>query len=1157
MRERIFRAVALIAGIAVAIVGWLVFSSGPSPSGRPETGAAASRGVEVADMPVAPPALPPEPASTIAEEGPGSNRRVVFPESERRRTSFVRGWVVMRSDGRAVAGAIVALRTGRPDFDYPSQVEALGADGVDRGPLWWPASPRLWKAGFRLSPELRGVSGEDGAFEIAVPPEIPPFHATVEADFAMLPRSERKHVLDSPEVQAGIRLELRAAGNVEGTVAGLDGTGATGAWVVLESETPVRGAPFPWRTGIAPDAMGRFRFRGIHPGSYTAAVLADGFAAGRRAGVGVESGETTRLEIQLERESFVSGRVEHASGAPVDGGFVQLVPEDETNSWLYVLPAFGWEETSQDGSFRVGGLPAGRYRLSVGADGMISPKAETIEVPEGAGVAGIRLVLTPGTHRLAGRVVDAAGTPIPGARVRAVTEFKFDEEPTSFTRRRVETREDGRFAIEGIGPDLLRIRAEKDGLGSVELRNVRPGSAGLEVVLGARTGFEGVVRDDATGAPVPRFTVATEFVLETGPDGRKKTSTSGPRHDFASPTGSFEVTDLWAGRWEIRVTAEGFLPGEVPARDLSAGEMARGLEVRLQRPVVLRGSVVEGPSGSPIEGATIVPWAGEEAGSRRSDARWRTVSGAKGEFEVANMPPGKAFLEASHERFGEVRSESFEARAGETLEGITVVFSQPGGVEGVAANAHGAPRVGWSVTASSTRSTGFPEPKTSETDAEGRFRIEGLVPGEYFVVVADEAGGADSFGPAGPPLRATVEVEAGRIARVEFARPTGCRVVGRVTRGGTPVSRAIVILNLVRPDEHPGVTWSRAQDPWGWTGEDGAYAIEGVPPGEALVAVRGGENSHPKAVPTDVPDASEWRVDIDLPGGILEGRVVDAASGEPVSGALIEIQPAGSSLARVRIFGSVATTSEDGRFRLQDLAPGSYYVRAGVGAGNPIYESPFAEERPRARDVATETKGPVAVGEGGPAVVEFRLSRAATALVTVTGPAGEPVRFGHVTLHRVGLSEDDRRAFQEEGGSSSDEAGIARVRGVAPGLYYVRAICDGFPAAFSEERELRAGEEVSFSVRFRVGVRVRIRVGGDGGEPLSRVVSRFVDGEGRESYALPSRADAEEKEMAVARLVPGAYLLVVEAEGYREATRQVHIGATSPQDLLVRLERNE
>ena len=91
--------------------------------------------------------------------------------------------------------------------------------------------------------------------------------------------------------------------------------------------------------------------------------------------------------------------------------------------------------------------------------------------------------------------------------------------------------------------------------------------------------FTGVVRDAATGEPLPRFHVAAYI------DGQA------PGREFASAEGTFEILGLEPGPIEVTVSAEGYADYVVAERDYSRGEYDFDVALVARRSLVL--SVVD------------------------------------------------------------------------------------------------------------------------------------------------------------------------------------------------------------------------------------------------------------------------------------------------------------------------------------------------------------------------------------------------------------------------------------------------------------------------------------------------------------------------------------------------------------------------------------
>ncbi len=153
-----------------------------------------------------------------------------------------------------------------------------------------------------------------------------------------------------------------------------------------------------WWEGVRPqpapvfsDRAGLARFADLAQGTWTVTVEANellSFEAGR---VSVRRGETTSLPARLTRPASLAGAVHLADGGPAAGLTVTARG-----------PAEGVGTTGADGSFVIGDLPPGRYRVEVTHEGFENAVAkETVALREGESRGGVALTVTPRAPELA------------------------------------------------------------------------------------------------------------------------------------------------------------------------------------------------------------------------------------------------------------------------------------------------------------------------------------------------------------------------------------------------------------------------------------------------------------------------------------------------------------------------------------------------------------------------------------------------------------------------------------------------------------------------------------------------------------------------------------------------------------------------------------
>jgi 5-hydroxyisourate hydrolase-like protein (transthyretin family) len=209
-------------------------------------------------------------------------------------------------------------------------------------------------------------------------------------------------------------------------------------------------------TRVTTDTEGVYRFEHLAAGRYSLTTYAPAYVAppeptsswqpGRV--INVAEGEAVEnQDFALTRGGVVTGRVTDAQSHAVVGQVITLTPVDDDKPAPPVSPLAGspfgrtMYMTDDRGVYRIYGLSAGRYFVSLGGAGESGfnalgkqryheqtyhpgvtdkAKAVIIEVKEGAEASGIdiRLGLPSQTYKAGGRVVDAAtGKPFSAAAV--------------------------------------------------------------------------------------------------------------------------------------------------------------------------------------------------------------------------------------------------------------------------------------------------------------------------------------------------------------------------------------------------------------------------------------------------------------------------------------------------------------------------------------------------------------------------------------------------------------------------------------------------------------------------------------------------------------------------------------------------------------------
>ena len=218
------------------------------------------------------------------------------------------------------------------------------------------------------------------------------------------------------------------------------------------------------------------------------------------------------------------------------------------------------------------------------------------------------------------------------------------------------------------------------------------------------------------------------------------------------------------------------------------------------------------------------------------------------------------------------------------------------------------PAVGIGVRVSRPERPDLGEPSYSETDAQGRFRIDEVGSGDF------EVGLDRSLGVK------RLHFAPGETREVELELPRAPKVVGRVLdASGAAVAGAEVCVSS---------QWSRCVTR---SAADGSYAIEGVPSGPRVFARAAGHK--PSGAYLLPSQDARYALDLWLGAdpGAIEGRITNAA-GDPMRGLPIAARISSETItdpAGVRSSANTpagARADAHGAFALRDLRPGRYVL---------------------------------------------------------------------------------------------------------------------------------------------------------------------------------------------------------------------------------------
>lgn len=765
---------------------------------------------------------------------------------------------------------------------------------------------------------------------------------------------------------------------------------------------------------------------------------------------------------------------------------------------------------------------------------------------------------------------------------------------------------DGRFLAGPIAGDApYEVTFSKAGYVDAELKHDPKASTG-EVVVKLQKGgaVEGVVMDEARGEPVVAFTVGGGDLVDVDSDA------PGGNNPFSGGTtvedgaGRFRIESVKPGLSTLVFRAPGYLPVNVDV-EVVEGETKKGVIVQLAPGGIVRGVVLDA-EGKPVAGAQVVAQstgAGDKARERRRERMQRgglgrganrragppdspfgpmmeggadavdeippgflsmaagmgmlgdraATTNARGAFELVGVESGTFRVYAFHREHAGGVSEPKAMPAEGVLDGVVVKLLPGGAIVGTVTDRFGRPVPDQIVLAFSPASFGGPGGGGSgasgayqgSTDEKGRYAIRHVGAGSYFLVATrgdEDLNPATFFGTLNFDLVTVPEGE-----EVEFdlvdSTASACKVRGVVTYRGEPAARGNLVATTTDTESMLGVEFRAAKMLGG-----GRFEFAGLAPGTWQLQFDGDGPQVRTSI--EVPDLPEVEVEVRLPEGGVEGRVVDDRTSQPIEGAQITLRKTSNAPKAKGLIGSMIArdggavrrnTDATGEFRFDRLEGGEYEIVAQV---------PSRRRREGAESYAPSEPARLRVdSDRTERDIVLRLLPSLGISGRVSGPDG-PIEGARVVAIREGAGTEGIESAR------SDAEGKFSIRGLASGKYRLSANADGWAEGRKPDIDVQRGREPEgVEIVLTKGVLVRARVS-KGGVPVSgaRVQllssgaeSAGVDDPGRaiEGFFRGEGATDAQGLVEVGRYAPGKYRLEAQ-RGADKSAKDVTIDGRDP-----------
>jgi large repetitive protein len=725
----------------------------------------------------------------------------------------------------------------------------------------------------------------------------------------------RLRLSDKPEP---VTLRMRPGGTVEVTVTEREGGASVkGAEVQLRSWL----STLTWKATT--NAGGIAKLTGVGPGWSPLVVHAKGYApAAMMLGTSGNANTVEHAALSLARGAALAGRVVDDKGKPV--AKARVVATSAAEALPVVDPRRDGVVTAADGTFSIATLSAGTWRVTATSGDYAPTTSAPITIDGIHARSGIELRLLAGAV-VRGTVKDPTGAPVPAAEVSVVVNgYVFWR-----TRRQALTDANGRFSIGGLAPRAVDIVAWHDtGASAIvpaDLAATREQEVALTLdVNGAITGT--VV--DNSGQPIGDAQVIATPDWTGGTADRAAWNVRGVQEAITDQGGAFRFAGLPDGSYLVRAARP------------SANDAALWLST----------GVVTKPNATPIK--IVVPADGRAIGKLQladgkpatkftitlGDTRPLPFVTADGAFAVP-AAAGTFALTVAGPGFVTTSKQVTIAEGKDTDVGM---FSVNAGrsISGRVLDEHGTPVAKATVAAGALLSGGGAElyiknesvaAKDTETDAHGRFVLEGFPPASLTVIAGKaNAGRSASLQLPASPDSVTLDLVLAATSGLE----------GKVTRNGKPLGDTVIIANPI------GAMWSSF---FVTTGPDGAFAFDALAPGSYVVYPmlgRGGGNGPGEMYMRrgEVVLGKKMKIEIDAtPGPVTLAVSVKTDKGAPLPmgrvGAIqLSINPQtaeelrdGSQMPTDRLVPMYGRGIQAGAAMIEGMRPGAHTLCAMLG----------------------------------------------------------------------------------------------------------------------------------------------------------------------------------------------------------------------------------
>ncbi len=363
--------------------------------------------------------------------------------------------------------------------------------------------------------------------------------------------------------------------------------------------------------------------------------------------------------------------------------------------------------------------------------------------------------------------------------------------------------------------------------------------------------------------------------------------------------------------------------------------------------------VVRDPAGHGLSGICV------DAVSESGLAASFVHTGKGGRYDTARLPAGTYavlfyadcgntgnWVAQTYNNASLVKPTPVHVHRGKTTSGIDATLSLGGEISGTVTNASGA-KLSAICAEPVGSSKNYAALFVGAVSERGTYHLRGLPAGPYKIDYIP-CGASPAYASVWWPHAATEQAaktirlkQRQVLGHVNEVIPIGGVISGTVTNSSNAAVSGICVFAF---PTGPSSQYLPGQE--AVTNADGQYKMIGLSPAGYAIQFTTGCGNNGNYLPVNYPSTvtvaygqTQAGIDIQLPtGGILSGTVTSAATGKPVGGICVSVDPESAN----NYYSNSAVTGTAGTYRFEQIPTGAYYVQFSGGCGNSGSYSPQA-----------------------------------------------------------------------------------------------------------------------------------------------------------------------------------------------------------------------